>query len=237
MTTDTPSLGEHRVDAAMSAAIDADASRTGRPGDCVDTDVIRNPDFRRAFAAAVIAEYVEEAANPSYVPYCPEVAASVAAVGKAVLDNTLRAATLDLYTPPFRYENGYVWDDNNHVVTDDGGEFVTGVIASRIRGWGRIQYMDKPRGRAAALQDDVGNASQPPSTRTGRRRVVHARGVRVAAKSSPPSSLLLSQHLVPITPPPTPQGVPPAAAQARALLLPTPLRIHHETLLPCPHLR
>lgn len=70
---------------------------------------------------------------------------------------TIRQAALDLYTPPFRYEHGYIWDSANHVVADNGepGEMREQFI-SRIRGWGRIQYMDNPKGRAAALQDEVG---------------------------------------------------------------------------------
>lgn len=70
---------------------------------------------------------------------------------------TLRQAALDLYKPPFRYEYGYVFDSNNQMVADKGeiGE-LKGLIATRIRGWGRIQYMDNPAGRANQLQDEVG---------------------------------------------------------------------------------
>ena len=68
----------------------------------------------------------------------------------------IRRAALDIYTPPFRCEHGYVRDANNETVADDAGEEMVGVIAARIRGWGRIQYMDNPEGRAAALQDEVG---------------------------------------------------------------------------------
>lgn len=73
------------------------------------------------------------------------------------MSTDIRKAAFDLYTPPFRHEHGYILDANNQVVADNGaiGE-MKGVIAARIRGWGRIQYMDNPEGRAAALQDEVG---------------------------------------------------------------------------------
>lgn len=67
----------------------------------------------------------------------------------------IRKAALDLYAPPFRHEHGYIRDANHQMVADDAGSEGTGLIASRIRGWGRIQYMDKPEQRAAALQDEV----------------------------------------------------------------------------------
>ena len=69
----------------------------------------------------------------------------------------IRKAALDLYTPPFRHQHGYIFDANDQMVSDNGepGE-LKGLIAARIRGWGRISYMDNPEGRAAALQDEVG---------------------------------------------------------------------------------
>lgn len=67
----------------------------------------------------------------------------------------IRLAALELYTPPFRHEYGYIRDANNQMVADDAGSEASGLIASRIRGWGRIQYLDKPEQRAAALQDEV----------------------------------------------------------------------------------
>ena len=69
--------------------------------------------------------------------------------------STIREAALAIYTPPFRYEHGYVWDSNNEMVSD--GQGMRGLLAARIRGWGRIQYMDDPAGRAAALQDEIGH--------------------------------------------------------------------------------
>ena len=67
----------------------------------------------------------------------------------------IRQAALDLYKPPFRHEHGYIRDANNQIVSDDASSVATGLIAARIRGWGRIQYMDKPEMRANALQDEV----------------------------------------------------------------------------------
>lgn len=67
----------------------------------------------------------------------------------------IRKAALDLYKPPFRHEYGYIRDANHQMVADDAGSEGSGLIASRIRGWGRIKYMDKPEQRAAALQDEV----------------------------------------------------------------------------------
>lgn len=65
---------------------------------------------------------------------------------------TLRQAALSLYTPPFRFEHGYIFDSLGHMVADDDG--VPEHVAQRIRGWGRIGYFPK----AAALQDELGAA-------------------------------------------------------------------------------
>lgn len=61
-----------------------------------------------------------------------------------------RAAAMAVYTPPFRYHKGYIWDSKNLMVADNEG--VEGAVASRVRGWGRLQYMPN----AEALQDEVG---------------------------------------------------------------------------------
>lgn len=61
---------------------------------------------------------------------------------------TVAEAALQLYSPPFRYEYGFIWDANNHMVADHEGQDV----ALRVRGWGRIGY--KPN--AEQLQDKVG---------------------------------------------------------------------------------
>lgn len=90
----------------------------------------------------------------------------------------IRQAALDLYVPPFRLDHGYIRDSNGQVVADDGSGTAVGTIATRIRGWGRIQYMDKPEQRAEALQDEVGhivvealNAYWVANTQTVRREV------------------------------------------------------------------
>lgn len=61
----------------------------------------------------------------------------------------LRGTALALYVPPFRYEQGYVWDANGQMVADNPTEDGAAV---RIRGWGRIGYMPEPH----KLQDRVG---------------------------------------------------------------------------------
>lgn len=55
---------------------------------------------------------------------------------------------LSAYTPPFHYECGYIFDANQNMAADSSEE--SAII--RIRGWGRLQYMDN----AAELQDTIG---------------------------------------------------------------------------------
>lgn len=62
----------------------------------------------------------------------------------------LRRDVLALYTPPFKFNKGYLWDSKMHMVADSDVE----MAISRVRGWGRISYMENP----AALQDAVGAA-------------------------------------------------------------------------------
>lgn len=71
-----------------------------------------------------------------------------------------------LYKPPFRYDgHGYVWDANGEMVLDqvaegggpDGPPPPTTMVSTlgatlRIRGWGRIGYLEHP----VQLQDAVG---------------------------------------------------------------------------------
>ena len=71
----------------------------------------------------------------------------VVGVDAPVIDE-LTAAALKLYTPPFKYSHGYIWDSKSNMVADDHGQDV----ALRVRGWGRIQYEPNPE----ALQDKVG---------------------------------------------------------------------------------
>ncbi|MGS3469178.1 hypothetical protein ACB303_24365 [Citrobacter farmeri] len=69
-----------------------------------------------------------------------------------ITDNSdIRDKSICLYTPPFRFEHGYIWDAKGKMVADnhvDGED-----AALRVRGWGRISYMENPE----ALQDEVGN--------------------------------------------------------------------------------
>lgn len=59
---------------------------------------------------------------------------------------SIAARALALYTPPFRYEEGYIYDAKGAKVADDDGD------PARVRGWGRISHLPD----AAALQDQVG---------------------------------------------------------------------------------
>ncbi len=61
----------------------------------------------------------------------------------------LRQRALALYTPPFRYQHGFIFDSAHQVAADDPAERGA---AGRVRGWGRIQQM--PDG--AKLQDEFG---------------------------------------------------------------------------------
>ena len=61
-----------------------------------------------------------------------------------------RAAAMAVYTPPFKYKYGYIYDSQNLMVADNDG--VEGAVAARVRGWGRLGYL--PNG--AELQDEIG---------------------------------------------------------------------------------
>lgn len=65
----------------------------------------------------------------------------------------LHARAIDLYTPPFRFEFGYIWDAKGQMVADNRVPDDSDGAALRVRGWGRISYMEDPE----ALQDEVGN--------------------------------------------------------------------------------
>ena len=68
-----------------------------------------------------------------------------------ITSTDLRNKSIGLYTPPFRFEHGYIWDAKGQMVADN---LVDGEDAAlRVRGWGRISYMENPE----ALQDEVGN--------------------------------------------------------------------------------
>lgn len=68
-------------------------------------------------------------------------------------DKSLRQRAIDLYKPPFRYDQrgGYIWDAENQMVADNHTD-PKDDAALRVRGWGRIGYLDDPE----ALQDEVG---------------------------------------------------------------------------------
>ena len=64
-------------------------------------------------------------------------------------------AAFNLYEPPFKFFNGYIFDASDRIVADQGAiGRMSGMIAMQIRGWGRIQY-DKEND-PAELQDEVG---------------------------------------------------------------------------------
>lgn len=65
----------------------------------------------------------------------------------------LHARAIDLYTPPFRFEYGYIWDAKDQMVADNSVPEDAEGAALRVRGWGRISYLEEPE----ALQDEVGN--------------------------------------------------------------------------------
>ncbi len=54
---------------------------------------------------------------------------------------------LALYKPPFKFVHGYIFDSENQMFAD---QHETSVC--RVRGWGRLSYMDEPE----KLQDAVG---------------------------------------------------------------------------------
>lgn len=63
----------------------------------------------------------------------------------------MRTKALALYKPPFRFEYGYIFDADHQTVADEASADSM-INALRIRGWGRIGYMENPE----ALQDKVG---------------------------------------------------------------------------------
>ena len=69
-------------------------------------------------------------------------------------DQTLRQRAIALYQPPFNFNRfGYITDANHQTVADNNvSDDESGKALLRVRGWGRISYMDD----AAPLQDQVG---------------------------------------------------------------------------------
>jgi hypothetical protein len=64
--------------------------------------------------------------------------------------NEITKVALTLYHPPFRYVHGYIYDAKDNMVAD--GVLKDTDAALRVRGWGRISYMQYPE----QLQDTVG---------------------------------------------------------------------------------
>lgn len=58
-----------------------------------------------------------------------------------------------IYKPPFTYDkqSGFIYDaEHNHVADKANGSSEYGV--ARVRGWGRISYMENPK----EIQDSIG---------------------------------------------------------------------------------
>lgn len=75
--------------------------------------------------------------------------------------NQLKLAALNLYTPPFKYCHGYIYDNKNEVVADQDG--VESSIALQIRGWGHIQYHQEVA--PSELQDFIGQMTAEALTK------------------------------------------------------------------------
>lgn len=87
----------------------------------------------------------------------------------------LRKRALALYTPPFFYDKrgGYIWDTKQNMVADN---HVDGDQVLRVRGWGRIVYMENPE----ELQDEFGAMLAEALTEyVDRRNAIHADQVLV----------------------------------------------------------
>ena len=63
----------------------------------------------------------------------------------------LRGRALDFYRPPFRYENGYIWDGKGEMVADS---VIESDVGPRVSGWGRMRYLPD----SSELFDEVGRA-------------------------------------------------------------------------------
>jgi hypothetical protein len=63
---------------------------------------------------------------------------------------TITERALAIYKPPFYFLAGYIFDSDHQPVADD---YESKFGALRVRGWGKIQYLENPE----KLQDEVGN--------------------------------------------------------------------------------
>ena len=68
-------------------------------------------------------------------------------------NSRMRQECFKLYSPPFNYHRGYIWDSKGEMVCDDGGAVDS---IARIRGWGRLQYIQDGEFEPEELQDCVG---------------------------------------------------------------------------------
>ncbi len=66
-----------------------------------------------------------------------------------ITSTDLRNKSICLYTPPFRFEHGYIWDAKGQMVADNHVDGEDAVL--RVRGWGRINEV-KRACRAAMFQ-------------------------------------------------------------------------------------
>jgi hypothetical protein len=64
-------------------------------------------------------------------------------------EDQARQVALELYTGPFTFQHGYIYDAVGNMVADNEGQDV----AARIRGWGRISYLGDD---TETIQDMVG---------------------------------------------------------------------------------
>jgi hypothetical protein len=68
----------------------------------------------------------------------------------------IRERARKLFRAPFRYQGGYIWDDEGEMVADRHGDAEAKSATLRVRGWGRLGYITKSPEEAAALQDTYG---------------------------------------------------------------------------------
>ena len=74
---------------------------------------------------------------------------------KELKAETPEQAAIEIYKPPFKYSHGYIFDGEGNMFSDDGSvDEMENAIAARIRGWGRIGYIEEMN--PADIQDAVG---------------------------------------------------------------------------------
>lgn len=68
----------------------------------------------------------------------------------------LESAAIDLCVPPFEFYHGYIKDSKGNTIADDGDiGAMEEMIAARIRGWGRLSYIEGEHS-PADIQDTIG---------------------------------------------------------------------------------